>query len=312
MVDCDGNQINLFTNQFYNIQNGGSDDKYLKVASDIVRLGSKSDASTQNNWYFTPGIGLNSQDAYVYYYLKSQDYGRYNTNKAYYLNYKDMPLVYADPVDHDVELTDITSDGSYWCLKKSGSGFNIVNKNSVTEWGMSCNYMNYANAGGEPIITYPQSRDIWTFTPVDYSVSANVQNIEYTGKTPKNTATTSTFSSYPKGVSSSEMFLNNCNGDDEASETRKIGGSISHSVTVTHTETFTKGVSVEVKGGTGLLDSILAKATIKIAGTLSWSSESSKSSTGTTTQSYELSNTLNVKPGDICKFCNNMQLHPFL
>ena len=24
MVDCDGNQINLFTNQFYNIQNGGS------------------------------------------------------------------------------------------------------------------------------------------------------------------------------------------------------------------------------------------------------------------------------------------------
>lgn len=94
------------------------------------------------------------------------------------------------------------------------------------------------------------------------------------------------------------MSLNNCNNNDDASETRTIGGSVSHSVTVTHTETFTKSVSVEVSGGTCLLESILEKATIKIAGTLSWSSQSSKSSIGTTTQSYQLSNTLNVKPGE--------------
>lgn len=60
-----------------------------------------------------------------------------------------------------------------------------------------------------------------------------MQNIEYTGETPKHTTTTHTFSSYPKGISSSQMSLNNCNNNDDASETRTIGGSVSHSVTVT-------------------------------------------------------------------------------
>lgn len=137
---------------------------------------------------------------------KAKIYSDYFTKEAYYLNYQDMPIVSVDPVDHMVELTDITGDGSYWCIKKSGSGFNIVNKNSISEWGKECNYMNYANNGQGPIITYPQSGDVWTFKPTGYVISANVQNIEYTGETPKHT-TTHTFSSYPKGISSSLHVL---------------------------------------------------------------------------------------------------------
>lgn len=171
MLDCDGNQINLFTTQFYNIQNGGSESMYLALKNDGLKVGSKSDASTQNNWYFEA-----TSDG-KYYYLKSQDYSEYFTKEAYYLNYQDMPIVDVDPVDYMVELTDITGDGFYWCVKKSGSGFNIVNKNSVTRLEKECNYMNYANNGQGAIITYPQSGDIWIFKSVDYAVSANVQNI---------------------------------------------------------------------------------------------------------------------------------------
>ena len=31
MNDCDGNQINLFTTQFYNILNGGRESMYLGI-----------------------------------------------------------------------------------------------------------------------------------------------------------------------------------------------------------------------------------------------------------------------------------------
>ena len=68
MLDCDGNQINLFTTQFYNILNGGSESMYLALKDGTaIKVGSKSDASTQNNWYFEATSNSN------YYYLKSQD-----------------------------------------------------------------------------------------------------------------------------------------------------------------------------------------------------------------------------------------------
>ena len=58
--------------------------------------------------------------------------------------------------------------------------------------------------------------------------------------------------------------MNDCNGDAAASEQRVIGSSISHSVTITHSEEFARSVKVSVEGGTGLFEKILASAKIKI------------------------------------------------
>lgn len=92
--------------------------------------------------------------------------------------------------------------------------------------------------------------------------------------------------------------MNDCNGDAAASEQRVIGSSISHSVTITHSEEFARSVKVSVEGGTGLFEKILASAKIKIGGELEWTSSTSTSSSATTTQSYSLTNTLNVNPGE--------------
>lgn len=86
MTDCNGNPINLFTNQWYNILNENSEAGYLQLASDklSLKVGTKGGGDV-NNWVFE------STDTKNYYSIKSQDAGAYtrvDSYTNYYLNYQ--------------------------------------------------------------------------------------------------------------------------------------------------------------------------------------------------------------------------------
>ncbi len=282
MTDCDGKSINFFTNQPYNIINGGSKDGYLIVAPIYPYIGSNSGESS-TSWRFI------STDQDNYYAINH----KISSGDDLYLGYDTRAVIPIIPVDFPIIYDNALSDKNYWCLKQSSYGFNIINKNS------GHNYLNFANVGHQAIITSRQSGDIWTLKPVDYTVNAKVQSITHTQESKADYSShTDSFTKFPSGITASSMQINNCQlASGESSDTLTIGGSVSHSITISHSESFSKGVKVGVEAGSSLFTDIIANAKIKIEGQFVWSHETSNSDTGTVTQEYSQQNTLTVPAG---------------
>jgi hypothetical protein len=124
-----------------------------------------------------------------------------------------------------------------WCVKQSGYGFNIINKVGDN------NYLNYHDeemTGGAhlAITTYAQKDDVWTFEPKYYTVSIDYFNlvVELVGNI--SSSDTVSITSFPSNnrAQSSEMQLNNCNGETVKHHLSTMSGDVPSSITIMFNE----------------------------------------------------------------------------
>jgi hypothetical protein len=292
MTDCNGNPINLFTNQWYNILNENSEAGYLQLASDklSLKVGTKGGGDV-NNWVFE------STDTKNYYSIKSQDAGAYtrvDSYTNYYLNYHDASLnLFSGDDEFMLFLSDPDGSSTQWCMTPKGAGFNIANRAPSTD-----KYMTWLDHNGVniPIIANPRAYDIWTFKPSDYTVSAQTLSV-----TPQGTigATTTIMSSDAPSSSiiqplsssiSTTLNINNCGLTDSSvkqTEKQTIGAEVSHSIRISHSEHFSASVNLNIEASLG---KIIGGLKAKIGAGLKWDTSNSQVSTSSAKQSikYEL------------------------
>ena len=288
MTDCNGNPIDLFTNQYYNILNGNSQQGYLQLVDGIrLEVGDKG-SGTSNNWYFESTSTSN------YYSIKSQDAAaptKLGPWIYHYLNYHDasMNLISGDD-EFLLELTDPDGASTQWCMKAKDQGFNILNKSPSTD-----KYMNYLYNSdctkNCAIIANPREHDTWTFDMVQKNFPMKVAIISTKTNELPSSYTQSTVVNLPK-----QIFNNSLSTSGETS-TASFDKEVESSKSYTYSTTFEQGISVSLNVEAG---AIFAKAGIDVDADLKYDEENTWENSASQTKTIETSTEVSIPAGG-CK-----------